>query len=57
MRMTKRGEDEMNRACSKHGEKRNVYSGLVRRQKRRRPGGIPRRRLEDNIKMDLREIA
>jgi hypothetical protein len=34
------------------GEKRNAYRILVRK-----PLGRPRRRWEDNIKMDLREIG
>jgi hypothetical protein len=40
-----------------HGEKRNVYSVLVGKSERKRPLGRPRRRWEDNIKMDLREIG
>ena len=35
---------------------RNVYSVLVGRLEVKRPLGRPRRRLEDNIKMDLREV-
>jgi hypothetical protein len=38
------------------GEGRGVYSVLVGRPKGKRPLGRPRRRWEDNIKMDLREI-
>jgi hypothetical protein len=37
------------------GEGRGVYSVLVGRPERKRPVGRPRRRWEDNIKMDLRE--
>jgi hypothetical protein len=33
------------------------YRVLVRRPKGKRPLGRPRRRWEDNIKMDLREIG
>jgi hypothetical protein len=40
-----------------HGEGRGVYRVLVRRPEGRRPLGIPSRRWEDNIKMDLREIG
>jgi hypothetical protein len=38
------------------GEERGVYRVLVRRPEGKRPPGRPRRRWEDNIKMDLREI-
>jgi hypothetical protein len=37
------------------GEGRDVYRVLVRRHEGKRPLGRPRRRCEDNIKMDLRE--
>jgi hypothetical protein len=39
------------------GEGRGVYRVLVGRPENKRPLGGPRRRLEDNIKMDLREIG
>jgi ribosome biogenesis protein Nip4 len=39
------------------GEVRGAYNILVARPERRRPLGRPRRRWEDNIKMDLREIG
>jgi hypothetical protein len=45
----------MGRACSTNGEKRNAYRILVGRPEGKRPRGRPRRRWEDNIKMDLRE--
>ena len=35
------------------GERRGVYRVLVRRPKGKRPFGRPRRRWDDNIKMDL----
>jgi hypothetical protein len=38
-------------------EGRGVYRVLVRRPEGKRPLGRPRRRWEDNIKMDLREIG
>jgi hypothetical protein len=38
------------------GERRGVYRVLVRKNKGRRPFGRPRRRWEDNIKMDLQEV-
>jgi transposase len=40
-----------------HGGGRCVYSVLVGRPEGKRPLGRPRRRWEDNIKMDLREIG
>jgi hypothetical protein len=39
------------------GEKRNASKVLVGRPERNRPLQRPRRRWEDNIKMDLREIG
>jgi hypothetical protein len=39
------------------GEVRGAYNILVGRPEGRRPLGRPRRRREDNIKMDLREIG
>ena len=38
------------------GEGRGVYRVLVRKREGNRPLGNPRRRWEDNIKMDLREV-
>jgi hypothetical protein len=38
------------------GEGRGVYRVLVGRTEGKRPLGRPRRRWEDTIKMDLREI-
>jgi len=38
------------------GEMRNAYNILVGNPEEKRPLGRPRRRWEDNIKMDLREI-
>ncbi|KAJ4436171.1 hypothetical protein ANN_18801 [Periplaneta americana] len=38
-------------------ESRNAYSVLVERPEEKRPLGRPRRRWEDNIKMDLREAG
>jgi hypothetical protein len=37
--------------------KRNAYRILVRKPEGKRPLGRPRRRWEDNIKMDLRETG
>jgi hypothetical protein len=39
------------------GEGRGVYRVLVGRTEGKRPLGRPRRRWEDNIKLDLREIG
>jgi hypothetical protein len=38
------------------GEKRNVYRLLVGKPEGKRPLGRPRRRMIDNIKMELLEI-
>jgi hypothetical protein len=38
------------------GEKRNTYRIVLRRPEGKRPLGIPKLRLVDNIKMDLGEI-
>jgi hypothetical protein len=39
------------------GEERKVYKVLVRKPEGKRPLGRPRRRWEDGIRMDLREIG
>ena len=39
------------------GERRGVYRVLVRKPEGKRPLGRPRRRREENIKMDLQEIG
>jgi hypothetical protein len=39
------------------GEERKVYKVLVGKPEGKRPLGRPRRRWEDEIKMDLREIG
>jgi hypothetical protein len=44
------------RYVTRMGEKRNVYRLLVGKPEGKRPLGRPRRRLIDNIKMDLLEI-
>jgi hypothetical protein len=38
-------------------ERRGAYRALVGKPEGRRPLGRPRRRWEDNIKMDLREVG
>jgi hypothetical protein len=47
----------MGRACSTNGEKRNAYRALVGKPEGKRPLGRPKRRWENNIRMDLREIG
>jgi hypothetical protein len=49
-------EDEMDRACSTHREKRNAYIILMGKPERKRLVGRPRRMCVDNINVDLREI-
>jgi hypothetical protein len=39
------------------GEGRGVYRVLVRKPKGKRPLGRPRRRWEDNVWMDLKEVG
>jgi hypothetical protein len=39
------------------GERRDAYRALVGKPEGRRPLGRPRRRWEDNIKMDLRGVG
>jgi hypothetical protein len=43
--------------CGTHWEGRGVYRVLVGRPEGKRPLGRPRRRWEDNIKTDLKEIG
>jgi hypothetical protein len=48
----------MGRACSTHGgERGNAYRILEGKPEGKRTLGRPRRRWEDNIKIDLREIG
>jgi hypothetical protein len=39
------------------GKRRGVYRRLVEKPEGKRPLGRPRRRWEDNIKMDLQEVG
>jgi hypothetical protein len=39
------------------GEEKDLYGVLLGKPKRKRPLGRPRRRLEDNIKMDLQKVG
>jgi len=47
----------MGRICGTHGKGRSVYRALVGRPEAKRPPRRHRRRWEDNIKMNLREIV
>lgn len=47
----------MCRACSTHRGKRNSYRIVVRKPKRKRQLGRPRRRWKDAIEMELRVIG
>ena len=40
-----------------YGDRRGVYRVLVGKPERKRPLGRPRRRWEDNIKMDVQELG
>jgi len=46
----------MGGACSAYGERKGVYKVLMGKPEGKRPLGRPRRRWEDNIKMDLQEV-
>jgi hypothetical protein len=49
---------EMDGACSTHGEMmRNAYTILIGKAEGKEQLGRPRRKWEDNIRMDLREIG
>jgi hypothetical protein len=47
----------MGGACRTYGESRGAYRVIVGKPEVRRPLGIPRRRWEYNIKMDLGEVG
>jgi hypothetical protein len=48
---------EMGGVCSSDGEGRGVYMILVGKSEGKRPLGRPRRRWEDNIRIDLQEVG
>ena len=48
-------KNEVGGACGAHG--RGVHRVLVGKPEGKRPLGRPRRRWEDNIKMDLQEVG
>jgi hypothetical protein len=50
-------KNEMGGHVARMGEKRGAYRILVGRPEGRRPLRRPRRRWENNIKMDLREVG
>ena len=50
-------ETEMGGACSTYGVQHGAYRVLVERPEGGRQLGRPRRRGEDNIKMDLKEVG
>ena len=45
------------RHVARMGERRGVYRVLVGKPEGKRPLGRPRRRWEDNIKMDFQEVG
>ena len=47
----------MGGACGAYGEGRGVHGVLVGKSEGKKPLGRPRRRWEDNIKMDLQEVG
>ena len=47
----------MGRACNTYGERRGAYRVLVKKPEGKTRLGRHRRRLEDNIKMDLQEVG
>ena len=47
----------MGGACGAYGEGRGVHRVLIGKPEGKRPLGRPRRRWEDNIKMDLQDVG
>jgi hypothetical protein len=50
-------KNEMGGNVARRGEERGVYRVLVGKPEGKRPVGRPRRRWEDNIRMDLQEVG
>jgi len=50
-------KNEMGRACGAYGGGEGSYRVLVVQPEGKRPLGRPRRRWEDNIRMDLQEVV
>jgi hypothetical protein len=46
----------MGGACSAYGERKGIYRVLVGKSEEKRQPGRPRRRWEDNIKIDIQEV-
>jgi hypothetical protein len=46
----------MGKKLSTNGAKKNAYGILMGKPEGKRPPGRPRRRWEDNIRMDLRKV-
>jgi hypothetical protein len=47
----------MSRKCNEYGERRGVYRVLLEKPEGRKPFGRTTRRWQDNIKIDLQEVA
>jgi hypothetical protein len=56
VRVIKSIRNSIGGACSADGVERGVCRVLVGKPERKRPLGRPRRRWEDNIKMDVQEV-
>jgi len=56
VRVIKIEKNEMGGSCSAYGKRRGVYRVLVGKPEGKRLLGRPRRKWEDNIKMDLQEM-
>jgi hypothetical protein len=50
-------KNEMGWACSTYGERRGAYRVLVGKPEGGRIFGRPRRRWEDNIKIDFQDVG
>jgi hypothetical protein len=50
-------ENEVGRACGTHGRGEKYVQGFGGKARRKRPLVRPRRRWEDGIRMDIREIG
>jgi hypothetical protein len=47
----------MGGTCSEYGGEVNLYRAVVGKLEGKRPVGLPRRRWEDNIKVDLQGVG
>jgi hypothetical protein len=57
MTLVMKSRRQIGEACSTCGEDRGKYRVLVGKPEGGRPLGRPRRRWENNIRMDLREVG